>query len=196
VLERCALSCLQARAACADPKPAPNPCPPRRRRRRPPPPGTGAQGHEHPIRCMAFGPTGFYLFSSSDDGVVKIWSPTLTLLKALPAHREPCRAVSPNHNDLKFCTGSDDSTVKIWDFATSACELSFLAHGGDIRDVQWHPTQARARRGSRRRVADAATLSLACALTPLPRRCTACCASLFFRKFARLTHLLPHPTSP
>lgn len=145
------------------------------------------QGHEQPIRCMTFGNTGFYLLSSSDDGRVKIWLSSLTLLKALPAHKvrqlkfkfqiltptlllavslellstldlptllasrslylqapvpqEPCRSVSSSPNDLKFATCSDDSTIKLWGFERDVADVTMLGHGGDVKDVQWHPTQ-------------------------------------------------------
>lgn len=50
------------------------------------------QGHEHPIRCVSFGATGFYMLSTSDDGKVKIWSPSLTLLHSLPVRALLMRA--------------------------------------------------------------------------------------------------------
>lgn len=109
------------------------------------------QGHESPVRTMAFTRHGRFFVTGDDGGAVHYRSTKtgLELVKAFTAHREAIRGIAFAPGDLKFTTGSDDSTVRIWDFAKASTESVLAGHGGDVRCVDWHPTRGLVVSGSK-----------------------------------------------
>ena len=80
-------------------------------------------------RAVRFSHNDNWMLSCYDAGAVKYWRPNLELVKAIPAHREPVRALAFAPTDLKFATASDDATVRIWDFARCASDVTLAGHG-------------------------------------------------------------------
>jgi len=101
---------------------------------------TVLQAHEAPLRCLTYTRSRTLLLTSDDGGGVRVFKSNLAPLRAIAAHRDPCRAVSAAPTDLKFATASDDGTVKVWDLYSCACERVLTGHGGDVRHAEWHPS--------------------------------------------------------
>ena len=71
---------------------------------------------------MAYTHSGSFFLSGDQSGALKYFSPKVSNLTTLQAHREACRAISFSPNDEKFATGGDDGAVKVWSFGAAAEE--------------------------------------------------------------------------
>ena len=97
------------------------------------------QAHDSAIRQMTWNGAKSWMLSADHQGILKIWTPGLTLAKQLNCHMEAIRDVSFAPSDAKFATCSDDGSIRVWDFAECVEERCLTGHGWDVRNVQWHP---------------------------------------------------------
>ncbi|KAM0671410.1 hypothetical protein CWI42_021360 [Ordospora colligata] len=96
------------------------------------------QAHESPVRGMCWSPSGSFLISSDNFGIIKYWHPSMNNIQIIQGHTEAVRDLSFSHNDSKFCSASDDSTIKIWDSIEAKEESVLKGHNWDVRAAQWH----------------------------------------------------------
>jgi polyadenylation factor subunit 2 len=82
---------------------------------------------------MAYTHSGSFFLSGDQSGALKYFSPKVSNLTTLQAHREACRAISFSPNDEKFATGGDDGAVKVWSFGAAAEER--VLSGGSFREI-------------------------------------------------------------
>ena len=78
-------------------------------------------GHTGPITSMEFAPDGSWICTCDYDGVLRIWSPSGELLKAIPGTgRAPHVAVAPDGSWLTTSSDFGTGAVEIWDVANGA----------------------------------------------------------------------------
>lgn len=111
--------------------------------------------------------------SSQAGSVLKVWSPSLSEVKAIPdAHgREPVTGIScalcfrfcslryssksPQYASRfapvtsKFATSGADKNVKVWDLGRAQTERTLRGHGDEVKCVAWHPAKGLVASGGR-----------------------------------------------
>lgn len=81
------------------------------------------------LRTAIFSPGSNYIASSGSDGVLRIWTSNLTLLKARRVHAKWVMSAFYTEDGAKVASGSWDTTIKLHDTA----DLSMLADSATRR---------------------------------------------------------------
>jgi hypothetical protein len=72
------------------------------------------QGHDGPIRALAFSPNGRYILTGSNDKTAKLWTLDGRELQTFSGHTGPVISVAFSPDGRSFMTGSKDNTAKLW----------------------------------------------------------------------------------
>jgi WD40 repeat protein len=74
--------------------------------------------HSSAVRAMRWSHSGSTLLSADQNGVIKYWQSTMTLVNEIPQthNGQPVRALDFAPGDSKFVSCSDDGTIRIWDW--------------------------------------------------------------------------------
>ena len=88
--------------------------------------------HSSAVRAMRWSHSGSTLLSADQNGVIKYWQSTMTLVNEIPQthNGQPVRALDFAPGDSKFVSCSDDGTIRIWDwelFKVRSIRAFFLA---------------------------------------------------------------------
>ncbi len=77
----------------------------------------------HELRSMAVAPHGELIACGSRDGTAYLFSlSTGELLRTIPAHQRPIRAVAFAANESLLVTGGDDRNLRVWNVETGELE--------------------------------------------------------------------------
>src|SRR5436305_371989 len=75
------------------------------------------EGHQGPVKSVAFDPKGGTLASGSADQTVKLWAMRSgKLLRTLEGHKQEVYSVLFDATGQTLASGSADGTVKLWEY--------------------------------------------------------------------------------
>ncbi|GLD93706.1 hypothetical protein PINS_up002311 [Pythium insidiosum] len=100
------------------------------------------RGHSGPVGCVEVGrhltTSRLVVASGSADGSVRLWDPCKDSSVSVMAssNRRPIKCLRYLAHFDSLISGSTEDVLEAWDVTTGACQTSFRAHRGAIRDVQ------------------------------------------------------------
>jgi target of rapamycin complex subunit LST8 len=77
------------------------------------------EGHTSSVTSLGFEPNGRYLYSSSEDGTIKLWDLRNPTFSRSFDGKAPVRSVTLRHDRDEIISGSADGKVTIWDLGGS-----------------------------------------------------------------------------
>jgi hypothetical protein len=100
-------------------------------------------GHDGPVRSVAFSPTGKWLITASDDQTARVWNAaTGERLHVLEGHAGRVNSAAFSYDGTKIVTASWDDTVRIWDWDATTAKRPpkvLRAHLEDINSAAFSP---------------------------------------------------------
>jgi WD40 repeat protein/serine/threonine protein kinase len=89
-------------------------------------------GHQAPIRCLQFDPTGTILATGSEDHTVRVWNPQTAATRfTLTGHSGAVVDLSFSPDHRKLASASDDATIRVWNPATGQPLLTIRQSTGE-----------------------------------------------------------------
>ncbi|MEM7068366.1 MAG: hypothetical protein AAF478_05725 [Pseudomonadota bacterium] len=77
-------------------------------------------GHRGVITTVKFSESGEQFATASDNGEIRVWDISGTLVHALRGHRQTVRFIEFIDSDQKLTSASSDKTTRIWDLQTGS----------------------------------------------------------------------------
>lgn len=103
-------------------------------------PYTLLTGHAGPVYSLDFSPGHEFLYSSSADSTVRLWSLEMrSNLMAYVGHQHPVWDVACAPLGHYFATASHDRTARIWATDYAQPRRIMAGHLADVDCVRWHP---------------------------------------------------------
>ncbi|MDJ0582934.1 caspase family protein, partial [Crocosphaera sp.] len=102
------------------------------------------QGHQYPVRSVAFSPDGKRIVSGSDDNTIKVWNaenPSSEPLHTFNGHQADVNSVAFSPDGKRIVSGSNNNTIKVWSLDNPSSEAlqTFNGHQGSVRSVAFSP---------------------------------------------------------
>lgn len=98
------------------------------------------EGHDLPVRSLAYSPDGQTLASGSCDHLIKLWDlKTGKESATLKGHKNEVNSVAYNPDGKTVASGSYDKTVKFWDVKTGKEVATLVGHKGTVNSVAFSP---------------------------------------------------------
>lgn len=97
-------------------------------------------GHDGPVRGLAFAPNGKQVATSSTDGTIRLWDPATGKETAqLTGHQGTVTGVNYTPDGKRLVSAGDDRTVRVWEPQTGRELHSFIGHEGSVHSVACTP---------------------------------------------------------
>lgn len=97
-------------------------------------------GHSGPVYGCSFGNDQRFLFSSSQDSTIRLWSlDTLSNLVVYKGHFGPVWDVKVGPLGLYFCSAGSDRTARLWNTEHASPLRIFVGHLSDVECIAFHP---------------------------------------------------------
>ena len=101
------------------------------------------EGHADFIRCLEVHPTLPYIFSSSDDKMIKMWDwdQGFDCMQTFEGHMHYVMQVKFNPEDTNtFASASLDRTIKVWGLGSHVPHYTLEGHEGGVNCVDYYPS--------------------------------------------------------
>lgn len=87
-------------------------------------------GHSSSVTSLGFQQSGRWMYSSSEDGTVKIWDLRSSTYSRSFDCKAPANSVALHPNQTQLVSGDQNGAVKVWDLGSSKCvnEITPDAH--------------------------------------------------------------------
>src|SRR5215469_5037802 len=110
----------------------------------PPPPLTAPRlelrSHYGVVFALAFGPTGEWLASGTDDKMARLWDVSKgTVIRTMRGHGGIITSLAVSPDGRTLATGSSDKTIKLWDTSNGKEERTLAGHNEGITSVAFSP---------------------------------------------------------
>lgn len=97
-------------------------------------------GHLAPTYCVCFDHTGQFIFTGSDDDLIKIWcAQTNRLLRTLRGHKGHVCDMSVNYENRLLASAGLDKIIRIWDLKSTKLLECLSSHHAMITSVKFSP---------------------------------------------------------
>jgi predicted Zn finger-like uncharacterized protein len=93
--------------------------------------------HEQPI--LAVDLSASHILSGSQDGTVKLWTRSGSLVHTFYGHTDMVTAVCFRPDGKVAYSGSRDGQIRVWDLVKGQLLRVIPAHRNSIHSLQWHP---------------------------------------------------------
>ncbi|POY73603.1 hypothetical protein BMF94_3136 [Rhodotorula taiwanensis] len=93
------------------------------------------------ITCVAWDPSGSLLATGSEDGIVRIWTPSGDLHLVLSMHQRQVCSLKWNPMGTMLLSSSLDQTVCLWELSSGKVRQQYATHGDTVLDVDWNDDQ-------------------------------------------------------
>ncbi|GAA5987051.1 hypothetical protein JCM10908_001006 [Rhodotorula pacifica] len=93
------------------------------------------------ITCVAWNPSGSLLATGSEDGIVRIWTPSGDLHLVLSMHQRQVCSLKWNPMGTMLLTSSLDQTVCLWEVSSGKVRQQYATHADTVLDVDWNDDQ-------------------------------------------------------
>lgn len=90
------------------------------------------------ITCVAWDPSGSLLATGSEDGIVRIWTPSGDLHLVLSMHQRQVCSLKWNPRGTMLLTSSLDQTVCLWEVSNGKVRQQYATHADTVLDVDWN----------------------------------------------------------
>jgi eukaryotic-like serine/threonine-protein kinase len=113
------------------------------------------EGHEGPVRSVAFAPDGFTVATGSEDATLRFWNPATGICERKTENlKEPIFSIAFAHSGKFLIGGGSNGPVFVWDFP-SLKELPTLPHNsGSSRRLAFAPDDKTVAVGNSTQVVD------------------------------------------
>lgn len=92
--------------------------------------------HDGAVRGVAYSPDGRWLFTSGDDGIIRVWDATRGRQKRNWAGNQGgILALALSGDGRILATAGRDSTVRLWDILTGKETAQLTGHKGDVEGL-------------------------------------------------------------
>lgn len=92
------------------------------------------QAHQGVVNHLSLHPSGLYLASGADDGLIRILSTVdLSVVMTLEGHSKPVMSVLFHPDGLHILSSSLDMSARLWSLATGECLRTFRGHSAGLK---------------------------------------------------------------
>ena len=75
------------------------------------------------------------IISGTEDGWLKVWTSSYSLLMNHQEHQEPIRCLAYNDKYSLIASGGKDKSIKLWDLSQRTCKSTLQGHGDVIKSL-------------------------------------------------------------
>jgi WD40 repeat protein len=96
-------------------------------------------GHTQSITTVAWSPDGNVLATASLDRVIRLWTPTGTLLQTLTGHEDGILSLDFSPDGSTLASAGADRTVRLWSLTSGTANAVLTAHQDWVYGVKFRP---------------------------------------------------------
>lgn len=90
--------------------------------------------HKTIVRAVSIPPTGAFILTGSEDGILHIWNLDQALSKDLVAHTSDINSITYHPDGRHFLTASNDQTIRLWNHE-GLLQKTYKGHADGVHDL-------------------------------------------------------------
>lgn len=90
--------------------------------------------HKTIVRAVSVPPTGAFILTGSEDGILHIWNLDQALSKDLVAHTSDINSITYHPDGRHFLTASNDQTIRLWN-KDGILQKTYRGHADGVQDL-------------------------------------------------------------